>query len=275
MNERICLYSKPYPDIKSYYEMIDTAVSLGISAVEGFSYMDFLIPDREKTLKIKEYADERNIKFPCFSVYINLVGDNSKEEIKRLKAYADTAKLLGSPFLHHTICCEIMDSSKVLPFKEEYFKKGIESVREIYDYCESIGIKAIYEEQGYLFNGVKGIERFINEVNREISLVADFGNIFQSGDSVSDYIKAFLPRFVHAHIKDAVLTQKNHTGNAFPTLNGMFMNEVPPGEGTSDIRENIKLLEKGGYNGYYGIEFTARNDADDYKRAIHLIDTSI
>ncbi len=264
MNDKICFYSPPFPKVKSYFDMVDLSVEYGLKYIEGFNVLEFEHPDVESAKKIREYADGKGIGFSCFSVYINLVGNDSKEQVEKLKGYADVAAILGSPYLHHTIANNFTDPQAVLPYKEEFFQKGISAVREIYDYCESLGIKAIYEEQGYLFNGIEGYRRFIDEVGRDIGVLADFANICQAGDRIEDFIDAFSGRIVHAHIKDVTLSQLKGE-NGLPTLAGNFMHEAPVGEGDVDIKKGIDLLIKSGYKGRYGLEYGA---PDDNSRAV-------
>ncbi len=275
MNDKICFYTPPpFPRIKTYEDMIDTAVEYGVSGIEGFCNLDFENPDIEAAKRVKEYADSKNINFPCFSVYINVVGEDSNEMVERLKGYADVAKILGSPYLHHTIVNEIFDPDKVLPYKEEFFKKGIESVRKVYDYAENIGIRTIYEEQGYLFNGVKGYERFIDTVDRNVGVVADFANIYQAGDEILDFVKKFGNRVVHAHIKDITLTDTNETEDGLKTLTDKYMNEAEIGKGIVDIKGTIDVLKKAGYNGSYGVEYGAPDDdSPAIKNALLYIDS--
>lgn len=271
MNNKIAFYAPPFPAVTDYFKMIDSAESFGLSAVEGFNIMNLNTPDIEIAKRIREYADSKNIIFPCMSVYINVAEEGAEET---LKGYAEVAKILGSPYLHHTIISEFSDPSKVVPFKEELFNRGINVVRTVYDYCESIGIRAIYEEQGYIFNGVKGVERFLNVVDREIGLVADFANICQSGDELVDYLNTYKGRFVHAHIKDVTLTEENLTGEGLPTLNGKYMNEVPVGNGEMKIKEGIEILKNSGYEGYYGIEYGAKEEGSpDILSGLELVDS--
>lgn len=274
MIDKVCFYMPPFPRVKSYFDMIDVAVEHNLKSVEGFCNLDFENPDKEAAYKIKEYADSKNVKFPCFSVYINLVGNDSEEMKERLKGYADIAQILGSPYLHHTIANDFSEPNNVVPYKEEFFKKGVETVREIYDYAETIGVKAIYEEQGYLFNGVEGFTRFLETVNREVGVVADFANIYQSGDKIEDFINAFSDRFVHAHIKDITLTETNETGEGLKTLVGNYMNEAEIGTGCVNCKKVIEMLKKANYDGYYGIEFGAKSDKSSaISDALRLIDS--
>jgi len=260
MNNKVCFYMPPFPRIKSYYDMIDCAVEHNLSSVEGFCNMDFELPDKEAALKIKEYADSKNIIFPCFSVYINLVGNDSEEMKERLKGYADIAAILGSPYLHHTIANDFSNPDNVLPYKEEFFEKGVKTVREIYDYAESLGVKAIYEEQGYLFNGVENFSRFLDTVKRDVGVVADFANIYQAGEDIKDFINAFSDKFVHAHIKNVTLTESNEIGTGLKTLSGKYMHESEIDKGCANCKEVIDMLKKANYNGYYGLEFSAKSD---------------
>lgn len=259
MNKKMCFYSQPFPRIKSYYEMIDLASEYGLNAVEGFCFMEFEKPDLEKAKKIREYADKKNVSFPCFSVCVRFAADRENKEI--LKRYADVAKILGSPYLHHTIVGECTVPSRVLPYKEKLFQEGIEAVREIYDYAESIGVKAIYEEQGYIFNGIEGFGRFIKEVGRDVGVVLDLGNIYQSRAGLLEFIEKFKDLIVHVHVKDVKICDSNDDGNGFRTLDGKYMCEANVGEGDAKVHEAIELLKKYGYNGFYALEIGAEDDA--------------
>lgn len=275
MNDRICFYSPPFPKIKSYFDMIDVTMEYGLKYIEGFNVLDFECPDIVAAKKIREYADNNGIGFSCFSVYINLVGDDRREQVEKLKGYADVAKILGSPYLHHTIANDFQNPHNILPNKEKFFQRGLEAVREIYDYCDSLGIKAIYEEQGYLFNGIEGYRRFLDEVGRDVGVLADFANICQAGDKIEDFIEAFSGRIVHAHIKDVFMSsEQGETGLA--TLTDDFMHPTLVGQGDVDIKKGIEILKNIGYTGWYGLEYGASEDdcvtIDD---ALKYIDDSI
>lgn len=256
--KKLCFYSPPFPNVKSYYEMIDLAAQYKLPAVEGFCFFEFSEPDEDEAKKIKEYADSKNILFPCFSVFVDLAAD--KENIQKLKKYAHVAKILGSPYLHHTIVGEFEKSERVLPHKEELFKNGIKAVREIYDYSESIGVKTIIEEQGYIFNGVEGFGNFLKAVERNVGVVADFGNIYESADNLYDFLKEFAHLVVHAHIKDVTLSDINYDGKGLESLNGKYMYESEIGKGIVNIEKAVKILKDAGYNGYYGIEYSLNEE---------------
>lgn len=271
MNSKLCFYSAPLPEIKSYYDMLDISAEYGFDKIEGFNMLDFSEPDIDAAKKVREYADSLGIGFSCFSVYINLVGDDRDEQLARLIKYADVAKALGSPFLHHTIAADFENPDKVISNRELYFKRGIEAVRNVYDYCESIGIRAIYEEQGFVFNGIEGYSRFLDEVGREVGVLCDFANICQSGDKIEDFIARFGKRCVHAHIKDVSLNNIQ-SKTALPLLSGGFMHEAEIGKGDINIENALKLLSDCGYNGYFGIEYGSPDRKDRIDNAVSFLD---
>ncbi len=256
MNKKICLYSQPFPRIKSYYDMIDLAADYGLDAVEGYTFMEFEKPDLDMAKKIREYADKKQVTFPCFSVPVKFASEN----IETLKKYADVAKILGSPYLHHTIVTECRNPSNVLSDKEKFFREGIEAVREIYDYAQSIGVKAIYEEQGYIFNGIEGFDRFIKTVGRDVGVVLDLGNIYQSEDGVLEFLEKFRDLIVHVHIKDVKICDHNENGEGFATLSGKYMVDETVGQGVANVQESLRLLKEYGYDGYYALEIGAEED---------------
>jgi len=93
LKSKVIFYSSPFPYIKSYKQMIDCAIQHGLSAVEGFCHLDLETPDINAAKKIREYADSKNITFPCFSLYSDLTSENSEKEIERAKRYEKEYKI--------------------------------------------------------------------------------------------------------------------------------------------------------------------------------------
>lgn len=257
MKEKIVLYAPPFSYIESYKEMVDVAVEYGISYIEPLNILDLSEPDFEKAKEIGEYIREKGLEVPCFSVGINLVGDDSEEMVENLKKYADIAKLFGSPYLHHTIAFNWSDPDLMLSQKDTLFKKGLEAAQEVNDYCKSIGLKTIYEEQGFIFNGLDGYEQFITQLGREYGVVADFGNILFCDDKFEDFLTKFSDDVVHVHLKDYTISKPGtYADESTPfrsiSLNGLF--DSPLGKGIIDYNKAFSILKKIDYDGYYSIE---------------------
>lgn len=269
---KLCFYQKPFMDIVSYFDMIDLAAKYGHDSLEAFSMLEFKTPDFEKAKQIREYADSKNIKFCCISVYADFSKEDYEETVSRLKDYAKIAQIIGSPYLHHTIIAEFRNPSRVLCEREKYFELGIRAVRDVYDFAEALGVRTIFEDQGFIFNGVKGIGELLDKVDRNIALVADFGNIAQSGDDVTDLIKAFPDKIVHVHIKDVKITDQPISEHSLVTIDNKYMTEVKLGTGDVRLKEALSLLKEIGYDGYMSAEFTAADGAPDImKQGFDLI----
>lgn len=259
MYKKISFYSRPYPRIDSYRKMIDLAAEYGMTGLEGYCQYEFETPDLAVAREMREYAESKGIKFCCFSIFLNLVGDDAEAQMARLKKYAEFAAELGSPYLHHTIINEIYKPENVLSRKEELFEKGIVAAREIFDYAEKLGVRCIVEDQGFIYNGVEGFGSFLREVDRNIGIVADFGNIRQVEEQITDLIRAFPERICHVHVKDVYLLPEQK-GGGLPTSKGNFMYGAFLGEGSVPYKEAFKLLKESGYEGYYSLEFGVRDD---------------
>ena len=259
LNNKLTVYSPPFPRLRSYYDVIDFACENGFTSVEPFCMFEFDTPDTEKAHKVKEYADKKGIVFPCFSVYATIMDTDIEEETEKLKGFAEVASILGSPYLHHTVVGQIKNPEAVVARKKELLTDGINVVREVYDYAQSLGVKTVYEDQGYIFNGVNGFGEFLDKVDRNVGVVADFGNVCQSGDNIYDFVRAFHDKVVHAHIKDVIVTDEEVDGS-FPALDGRYVQYVAIGKGELDCKGVIDLLKSYGYDGYYGLEYAVTDD---------------
>ena len=260
MKKRICFYSLPYPSIRSYYELIDASAAHGLTRLEAFGFMELAQPDVEAARAIRRYAEEKGVSFCCLSLFANLTGDKGAETCERLKGYARVAAALGSPYLHHTVIPEFGRPETVLTRKEALWQEVLPRVREIFDFARSLGVLAVYEDQGFVLNGVAGFREFLERVERPVGIVADFGNILQSGQTIEPFIRAFDDRIVHVHLKDYRLQPWRGEDKVNRTLDGCYTVDVPLGTGCIDFAGNIRLLEQSGYRGCYALEFTEPAD---------------
>lgn len=253
MRNKICLYTPPYSDITSYFEMVDIAAKYGLS-LETISLLELSEPDIEFAKKLRRYADEKGVKIPCVSLGINLVGDDSAEMIEKAKRYADIAAILGSPYLHHTVAFYYRDPDKVLEKHDHYLEKGIQAIREVYDYAKTLGVRTIYEDQGFIFNGVKGFAN-VFESKRDVGVVADFGNISGVDEKIEDFIPVYADKIVHVHVKDYLIFEKgSEVPGAFASVSGTLHKEVPFGKGVVDMDKVFGQIKDMDYDGYYGLE---------------------
>ncbi len=253
MKDRICLYTPPFRWMDSYRQIIDYAAECGLCAIEGFNNFEFERPDLEKARRIAEYAASKGIRFSCFSVYADLTGDDREAQIEMLKGYAHVAAAVGSPYLHHTIAPDHVTPRRDM--LSVFYERGIAAVREVYDYARELGVRTIFEDQGYVFNGVEGFGKFLREVDRDVGVVIDTGNIFQVDEQPEAFIQAFSHRVCHAHIKN-VACSENAAPGWLETLGGNYF-DCRRLDGVVNLQHCVELLESTGYQGFYALEFSA------------------
>lgn len=252
-----CLYMPPVSSIGSYREMVDYAVAHGIKNLETLNILDLSTPDLQLAKELRAYADSKGIAFRCVSVGISLVDEDRKAKIEEAKRYADVAKILGSPYLHHTIALNFSDPQKIAENFELYYQRGIEAVREIFDYAAELGIRTIYEDQGFVFNGKETFTRFLQDVDRNVGVVADFGNIQFVDEDVVDFIPAFADRIVHVHTKDYIITPGNSREklpDEYTSRGGNYLRGCLIGEGNVRTDEAFRALQAMGYTGFVALE---------------------
>ena len=259
MNQKhkFCLYMPPVSTLGSYKEMVDYAYAHGITKLETLNILDLSTPDLEVAKELKAYANEKGISFPCVSVGISLVDDDQAAAIETVKRYADIAKILGSPYLHHTIALNFSDPKYIADNFELFYNRGLTAVREIFDYAAQLGIRTIYEDQGFVFNGRKTFSRFLKDVDRNVGVVADFGNIQFVDEHVEDFIPAFSDRIVHVHVKDYYVTpggSRNPEPGEYTSLGGNYLKGCLIGTGNVNTGAAFAALRAIGYTGALALE---------------------
>ena len=252
-----CLYMPPVSSITSYKEMVDYACAHGIQNLETLNILDLSTPDLEVAKALKAYANEKGISFPCVSVGVNLVDDDRDAAIAMLKKYADIAKILGSPYLHHTIALNFSEPQKIADNFSLFYNRGLEAVREVYDYAATLGIRTIYEDQGFLFNGCTNFARFLQDVDRNVGIVADFGNIQFVDEHVEAFISRFADRIVHVHAKDYIVTDgssRQIQAGEYTSKGGNYLAGCLIGQGSVHTDAAFQALKDIGYSGYIALE---------------------
>ena len=259
MRDRLSFYTPPFTNVTSYFEMVDLAVKYGIKNLETLNILDFSEPDLELAKKLREYADSKGVKICCVSVGTDLVGEDGEKNIEKVKKFVDVAVILGSPYIHHTIVFEFENPDKVVKNEEIYFKKGVSAVREIYDYAKSRGIKSMCEEQGFIINGKERYLEFLNEVDREIGVLADVGNIMFVDEKADSFFPLVKDKILHAHVKDFKITENG----TYRTRGGNELSDCSLGYGDADVKSALGCLKDMGYEGLISLECMMVDESDE------------
>ena len=257
------VYSLP-DERMNYFEAVDYAKKTGAAAIEPFASRDFAAPDVEMAKRLAGYAGEKGVKISCFSMMADVVTGDVQAETERLKRYADVAAAMGSPLLHHTLIPYLDFSVCSLPFKE-VLRRTVRAVREVYDYAEQKGVKCAYEDQGFYFNGVQRFDDFLGEAEREVGVVADFGNILFAGETPEAFVGRFAGRVVHVHAKDYLQKDgrwPNPGEGWYVSRDGGYLRGTIIGHGVVPVRQCVNALKRAGYDGFLTLEYKGYEDID-------------
>lgn len=259
---KLGLFSLPGA-ITSYRQAVDYAKSCGIAAIEPYCDREFALPDLDAARRLADYAGEQGIAICCFSMAVNVAAEDNTAEIERLQKYADVAAALGSPFLHHTLLPGLTHDFARLPFSQ-LLKRAVQSIRTVFDYAEQVGVKCVYEDQGYVFNGSERFERLIDAVDREIGVVADLGNSLFVGEQSEVFVGRFAPWIDHVHVKDYLFQPGSSTcpdDHWFTTRDGDYLRDTIMGHGIVSFEKIFRILLRAGYKSYYSLEYSGPEDA--------------
>jgi len=252
------------PDAKmTFREAVDYAKKIGLDAIEPYPAREFAQPDVDEARRLADYAGAQGIQVCCFSMAADIVAGDRKAEIENLKRYADVAAALGSPYLHHTLYPALGFRENRFPFKEA-LKLAVEGVREVYDYAEQIGVKCLYEDQGFCFNGVQRFDDFLGEVNRDVGVVADLGNILFVGEQPEAFTARFAPMVKHVHVKDYLYKDSRWPSPGegwYVSRDGGYLRGTVPGHGVVNFQRVFSILQSVGYDGFFSLEYDGMEDA--------------
>lgn len=257
LNPKLSLYMPPLSKISSYFEMVDLAAEYGITQLEILNLLDMSTPDLERARQLRAYADSKGIRIPCVSAGISLVEEDREAAIETAMAYVEVAGILGSPYFHHTIALNFSDPDYIAANYELFYRRGIDAVRRIYDHAQQFGIRTIYEDQGFVFNGKAAFTRFLEDVQRDVGVVADMGNIQFVDEQAQDFIPAFAHWIVHAHVKDYLVTpagQREKLPEEYTSRGGSLLRDCRIGSGSVDLDASFAALRDMGYQGPVSVE---------------------
>ena len=175
----------------------------GFQAVEFTDAVELSQPDIQHAKELAKLCKELNLAVPCFSMPADLGNDSWLEQVEILKRYIDVADTLGAKLFHHTLIPGLsFNGNKTLVYSK-LERQIMQAVNTIQTYASKFGIRCVYEDQGFVINGVKNFEKFYKGVplpNKGV--VADLGNIYFFDEEPLKFVTHFINDIAHVHIKD-------------------------------------------------------------------------
>ncbi len=249
-------------------ETIDTvkkAHEMGLSAIEFAAFPPDEC-DNKKSLaeELRSEAEKYNMVIPSYAVGANMVLETKEDddaEYEKICRELDIAKILGVEVFRHDASFQLPSWSRsfyqVLP-------KMAENIRRLTEYGEKLGIKTMIENHGFICQDSTRVEQIVSAVNHpNFGLLVDMGNFMCVDENPALAVSRCAPYAFHVHAKDFYFlpfdTDEDTTG-CIKTRACNYLKGSVIGEGVVPVKQCISILDRAGYDGYFGIEFEGSDD---------------
>lgn len=265
-------YSQFYEDIKRFgieYAARHTA-ELGFDAVE------FLMAPYTEHAKgipeVRAILERYGLSVSCYSVYVQLFSADQAEVERHMLRHVEEAAALGAKYLHHTLF-PVYNKARIENSYDEVLLGIADLAERIAKACNRCGIGCLYEPQGAYFNGVLGLDRFLQEMRHrgcDVGICGDFGNSLFVEVDPREVFSKFAKDIRHVHVKDYLVTDceiPERKGRS--SAGGRLLYDASLGDGAVDFLHGFKVLKDAGYDGAIGFEISG-SDAE-LKRALDFV----
>lgn len=205
---------------------------------------------------------ENGLSVACYSAAVQLFADDAEEKVEKLLRNAELAAKLGSPYFHHTLVLRLPPSA---PTYGEAFERILPYAEKIARRCNALGMTALYEPQGFYFNGIEGLGKIHNALKMrgcEVGICADLGNPLFVDVSPIDVTRAFLGEIRHVHLKNYfVFNDPQEELKCSCSKAGKYLSASELMDGVVDLGAAVTLLKGAGYSGALSIEWMGDDDA--------------
>ncbi len=226
-----------------------------------------VFPDEDSAKRLREVLDKHGIRCACYSVGIFLPADDLGEHrnrsgVEALKKCADRARILGSPYLHHTLMPWRVSSESPALVLDRMLPCLTERAVAVAKYSNDLGLTVLYEPQGYYLNG-PAFSRFYEPMKASgcaVGVCGDVGNCLYANASPVDFFKRYAGEMRHVHLKDlymedARLNRQNAPQRVWDeTADGTYLTEMPLGSGIAALDACMQELHRVGYDGAFALE---------------------
>lgn len=245
-------------------EGIRFAREAGFQGVEFTNAAELSVPDVSAALRLRSCAEDQGMQPVCLSMGIRLECADWREQVQTLKRYVDVTQALGAGMFHHTFVPTLGMLPGEMPAYAAVRDQLLEAAADVQEYAARSGIVCVYEDQGFVINGVHDYEDFYNRLSLpNKGVVSDLGNIYFYGEPPARFTAHFLHEIRHVHVKDYLMKPG---GGQFPgrgwyvNKQGDFLRGTILGHGATDFIPIFKTLMRGGYDGWYSLEFDGMED---------------
>ena len=253
-------YRKYHNPTGNYLEsdVFERAKNDGFDAIEPLYNPGQLTVDVAK--KVREKVLNLGLDVSCLSYAISFLHTSKEDAVRSLKDAVDSAKALGSPFIHHTFEGGLNNDLEIYQKAHKHF---VEVIREVAYYAGEQGIDCIYEDQGYYVNTPERIANLLADVDLpNTGVCLDVGNSLFYDIPAERWAGIFSKYIKHVHIKDYIRkpAETAPIKGWHRTIEGNYLRGTVVGHGVVDFEKIFTILLANGYDGYFSLEYEGRED---------------
>jgi sugar phosphate isomerase/epimerase len=175
---------------------------------------------------------------------------------------------IGVPYVINTIRwaamagCPMVDTTDGLYRPEDMSdQEAMDGMRRCYEIilenAERYGIIVNIETHGYFTANPDRMEEMLDFVDsRLLQMTFDTGNVYIAGQNPVAYLKRFIGRVAHLHVKD-VAPVLAETSRGKQTGIGMSHSAIGEGVNADNIRDCLSVLKESGFSGAVSLECDA------------------
>lgn len=245
----------------THFDAIDYTKKLGMDGVELQFSVGFA-PEGQTQLEyvksLTEYAHNKGLDVPMYTIGANLYCVSPDEEIQRVCSHVDIAAACGIPKLRFDVTAEFLGMENA---KTPYvvIKTVAPYIRHIAEYAATKGVMVCSENHGRLIQDSLRVEQLIAEVNHSnYRWLCDMGNFGGVDEDCALAVSRVIHSICYVHAKDNFTRNgmMYDPGRGFArTRAGSYRRQTIFGHGDVPTFQILSALHLAGYDGYVSIEF--------------------
>ena len=201
-----------------------------------------------------------------YTISADLLNNDPKAEVERLKKKVDIAAILGTKSMRH-------DAAWGWKGENVRGPQGLRNIvdrladccREVTEYAATKGIRTMVENHGIFLQDADRVELLINTVNHpNFGWLCDMGNFMCADEDPTVSCGKAAPYVFYAHAKDFISKSGNEPDPGegfFQTRSGNYRRGTIIGHGAVPVKQCLRILRNNGYDGYLGVEFEGIEDS--------------
>lgn len=243
---KLCFSTLSCPDW-TWERIVSEAQRIGFSGLEvrgleGEMYLPRVQPFLPENIDAtRAHLAELGLTIVCLGSSAAFHVANVEPPVAEAKEYVDLARRLQAPYVR-VFGNNVPASAE----RSEVARQIAAALQEVGEYAEGTGVQVLLETHGDFCRSEHLLEILQNVDTQAVGLVWDIHHTVRHGGESVEATYRMLGSYIHhVHLKDARLVD----GRSVACL---------PGAGDVPLAEAVRVLRRGGYAGWYSLEWEKR-----------------